>query len=153
MRKNLWLLGVLSLLVAAAPSSFGEGSSCTAPDGSCSASVSCSGGCMEILGSGGNCGASCSGDGGKPQEEQPGLRTEQGAIGVAPGAPAEGAQRVSVEAHDLAADDVSALLSSLAGLDLPRFRGHPSKPENGRERSRRWRGSDGDSARSSSARR
>jgi hypothetical protein len=44
-------------------------------------------------------------------------------------------------------------LARLIEVELPRFRGHPSKPENGRERSRRWRGSDGVSARSSSARR
>jgi len=37
-------------------------------------------------------------------------------------------------------------------LDLPRFRGRPDKPENGREGVHQWRRSDGGSARSSSVR-
>ena len=38
-----------------------EECSCTAPDGSCSASVSCNGGCVKFCGNNDNCSASCSG--------------------------------------------------------------------------------------------
>lgn len=35
--------------------------SCSAPDGSCSVTVTCTGGCVRFCGNGGNCSASCSG--------------------------------------------------------------------------------------------
>lgn len=38
-----------------------EECSCSAPDGSCSASISCSGGCTKFCGNNDNCSASCSG--------------------------------------------------------------------------------------------
>lgn len=115
MRKMLLFCGAL-LLVLVAPVSMAESCSCTAPDGSCSASVSCTGGCMAICGSGGNCSSSCSGGGGgKPEEEHQGLRSAPGELRVAPGGQEE---RITVDALDLAAEDVSALLSNLSGREI-----------------------------------
>lgn len=50
----------LVLTVSAAKA---ESCSCSAPDGSCSASISCSAGCVAICGSGGSCTAQCSSSG------------------------------------------------------------------------------------------
>src|ERR1041384_1311289 len=59
------IIFVLSLiLVPSRPASSAytpDDCSCTAPDGSCSASVSCNGGCTKFCGNGDNCSASCSG--------------------------------------------------------------------------------------------
>lgn len=46
---------------SASPAFMLEDCSCTAPDGSCSASVSCQGGCTRYCGNNDNCSASCSG--------------------------------------------------------------------------------------------
>lgn len=48
-------------LHSASPAFTIEDCSCTAPDGSCSASISCKGGCEQWCGSGGDCLAQCSG--------------------------------------------------------------------------------------------
>src|SRR5258707_5962635 len=45
---------------SASPLTFDD-CSCTAPDGSCSASVTCKGGCTKFCGNNDNCSASCSG--------------------------------------------------------------------------------------------
>lgn len=61
MLKRLVLI-VIALAVLGLPGSAqAESCSCTAPDGSCSASISCSGGCLAICGSGQQCSAKCSG--------------------------------------------------------------------------------------------
>jgi len=46
---------------SASPAFARETCSCAAPDGSCSASVTCTGGCTRFCGNGDNCSASCSG--------------------------------------------------------------------------------------------
>jgi hypothetical protein len=55
--------------------------SCTAPDGSCSASVSCPGGCDAIFAEGGYCSAECVNEGGGPK---PPPRPGPGSLSEAP---------------------------------------------------------------------
>jgi hypothetical protein len=67
MKKLSAVLLTLALLVlaftshSASPPTRLESCSCTAPDGSCSASISCKGGCVDWCGSGGDCYAQCAG--------------------------------------------------------------------------------------------
>jgi hypothetical protein len=117
MRKTLSLLGML-VLVAVAPLSLGEDCSCSAPDGSCTASISCTGGCIAICGSGGNCSSSCSGEGSRPKQENQGLRTAPVPLRATPAAPGEEAPRASLEAIDVGAQEVSTMLSNLAGRQI-----------------------------------
>ena len=59
---SLFILSFLSAPIHSASSaSMIEECSCSAPDGSCSASVTCSGGCTKFCGNNDNCSASCSG--------------------------------------------------------------------------------------------
>lgn len=108
MRKSLFFGIVLLVLVAFSPASFGEDCSCTAPDGSCNASISCTGGCAAICGEGGNCSAYCSGAGSKQIFNETPLRT-----GPAPATPSGDRGRVTVEVSNLSPAEVSALLSDL----------------------------------------
>lgn|SRR6266481_1622554 len=56
---SLYLMSGLCLPTNSEPQ--GESCSCSSPDGSCSVSVSCRGGCQRYCGSDGNCWAECSG--------------------------------------------------------------------------------------------
>lgn len=118
MRKSLFALGFLVLLTFA-PSAIAECCSCNAPDGSCNASVCCPGGCSAICGSGGKCSSSCSGGGsGTPTEQhRPELRTAPGELRVDP-AHEPLAERVSLQVISITAEDVSTLISDLAGREI-----------------------------------
>lgn len=68
MKKLFAVLLTIAFLVlglasshSASPAVTPEDCSCSAPDGSCSASISCQGGCVQWCGSGGDCYAQCSG--------------------------------------------------------------------------------------------
>lgn len=59
---SVFILSLVSAPIHSASSAYMiEDCSCSAPDGSCSASVSCSGGCTKFCGNNDNCSASCSG--------------------------------------------------------------------------------------------
>jgi hypothetical protein len=118
MRKSLYVLVLLALAVIA-PAAQGEDCSCVAPDGSCSASISCAGGCLAICGSGGKCSAKCNGGGGGGwTPENPGLRAAPGEQGAALGDNDPLAERVSLDVINIPADEVSALVSNLASRDI-----------------------------------
>lgn len=118
MRKSLFVLGFLVLL-ALTPSAFAECCSCNAPDGSCNASVCCANGCSAICGTGGKCSASCSGGGGGGwTPEQPGLRAAPGETQVSPRTPDRLSEKVSLEVVSITAEEVSALVSRLAGREI-----------------------------------
>ena len=55
------LLIIVSILIGPSPAASLEDCDCVAPDGSCSASISCRGGCTRFCGNNGNCYAECSG--------------------------------------------------------------------------------------------
>lgn len=118
MRKSLCVL-MLFAVVAVAPAALGEDCSCTAPDGSCNASISCSAGCIAICGSGGKCSASCSGGGGGGwTPEQPGALRATGEQQAAPGDRNPLSERVSLDVINISAEEVSALISNLAGREI-----------------------------------
>lgn len=114
MRKSLFVFS-LFMLLAVAPSAFAACCSCSAPDGSCNVNLCCPGGCSAICGSGGKCSGSCSGGSEEPTPDQKGLRTAPGEMGVAPSVRDPLAERVSLEIVNITADEVSALISNLAG--------------------------------------
>jgi len=100
--------------------------SCSAPDRSCSASISCDGGCLAICGSGGACTAKCSSTSG------PGLTPFIKESPALPGGAAEGrepfisralpksvgAHRLNVDLRSAAAEEISFQLSVLAKLPI-----------------------------------
>jgi len=55
------LVLILGSVLTLSPKVRGESCSCSAPDGSCSATVSCSGGCYAMCENNGGCIAACSG--------------------------------------------------------------------------------------------
>lgn len=110
MRKSLFFGAVVLVLVAFSPAAFADTCSCTAPDGSCNTSVSCGGGCAAICGEGGNCSSWCSGSGTKGPLHD--------AFQAEPGNSSAGGSRVNLEASELTAEEVSALLSSLTSREI-----------------------------------
>lgn len=62
-RMPLITMWAWALLLLVAPAAVGDDCSCTAPDGSCNASITCKKGCIAVCASGGNCSAQCSGTG------------------------------------------------------------------------------------------
>jgi len=69
--KKTFAATLLSLLLLVSPMhvALADDCSCTASDGSCSASVSCPGGCLAACGSGGRCSARCARTEEPPPEE------------------------------------------------------------------------------------
>lgn len=66
MKKVIGFLIAGLILVAGNSQIWADTCSCSAPDGSCGASIVCSGGCIATCGTGGDCQAKCSGGGGTP---------------------------------------------------------------------------------------
>lgn len=100
---------------------------CDAPDGSCSASATCDGGCYAICISGGSCSSGCDGGSSGPQPENKSLRFDLGNSGVSSvtgeGLRAQAGEpsnepRISMSAQHLTATDLSGLLSSHLGTGV-----------------------------------
>ncbi|HVR97378.1 MAG TPA: hypothetical protein VMW27_12235 [Thermoanaerobaculia bacterium] len=87
--------------------------SCTAPDRSCSASITCSGGCSAVCGNRGVCSSSCSGGGG--------LEPYVDSLTASPDFGETADKRnslVSLDIEEATAQDVSATLTELAGKSV-----------------------------------
>lgn len=113
------------LLVLTVSAVKAESCSCNAPDGSCSASISCSGGCVAICGSGGSCTAQCSSSGpghtpfqrGTLELPEPAAeRSKPFTSRVLP--KAVGAQLLNMDLRSAAADEISSQLSVLAKIPI-----------------------------------
>lgn len=110
---------ILFVFLLIPSTAWADSCSCRAPDGSCSASISCDGGCAAMCGIGGACTAQCVGGGnGDPKPLEPLLR-----------APAEGMdlygttlsreaaeQLVHLDVQDASDQDISEVLQDLTGL-------------------------------------
>lgn len=81
--------------------------SCTAPDGSCNTSVTCTGGCWAICGTEGKCGSGCSNTQ-TPRPENQYLSTP----------PAADEDRLALTAQHLTGSDLSLLLSEHLGHEV-----------------------------------
>ncbi len=109
MRRSVYVLAVMLAFVIAGPA-LAYDCSCTAPDRSCSASVSCLEGCYAICGSGGQCSSGCSGGGpggGGPRHDTPLVAM-----------PAPATNLVSLSAADLEAQGIADLLRDALGSDV-----------------------------------
>jgi len=111
--KHAALTFVLALLFAAP--ALAHDCDCVAPDGSCSASVSCPDGCYAMCGSQGNCSSGCAegGPAGGPKHDDPSpLRSPLAFSGQA------SANLVTLNATDLTGQDVTDLLQDALGSDV-----------------------------------
>lgn len=109
MRRSLYVVAVVILTLGVAPPVLALSCSCTAPDGSCSASVTCSGGCGAICMSSSGCSAWCSGGGGGESPDQKNLTGGRGKGGP------EHSKRISMELKEVSAAEFSQALSAYAG--------------------------------------
>jgi len=89
--------------------------SCTAPDGSCSASITCSGGCIATCGTGGNCSAKCSSASGGGTN---GGRQQPAPLEGDPTAGAMQGRLVNLDIQSANSRDISELLSAQLGLSV-----------------------------------
>lgn len=114
MKTRFVLLMAVLVLLVGGQEVLASSCSCTAPDGSCSASITCSGGCIAVCGTGGNCSAECSASGGggtKGQRQLPAPLDDDPTAG-----PDQG-QLVNLDIQSATSLDISEVLS--AQLDRP----------------------------------
>ena len=106
-KRLLVVVAVLLALVFSPAPAFAHSCSCNAPDGSCSASVSCPGGCYAICGTGGACGSGCSGGGGSGWNPE-----SQGLTRPPKGGPPKDPATITLSARDMTSTDLATVLGT-----------------------------------------
>lgn len=104
MRRFVVVAVALAFTLALAPIVLADSCACSAPDHSCNTSISCTGGCYALCGSGGQCSSGCEAGGGDPGSNGP--RHDHR---VLPGS------RVSLSETNLTAADIASLLTDALG--------------------------------------
>lgn len=116
------LLGATAILLLAPLPAFAHECSCTAPDHSCSTSVSCPGGCWAVCGTGGSCSSGCSGSPGGWKPENQGLKVD------APGKARPNG--ISLSARDLSSTALAEILSEHLGREVTFIPANPGESFN-----------------------
>lgn len=115
---SLLVLTVFASLLVAAPSLQAESCSCTAPDGSCSASMTCTDGGIPTCSNGGDCSAQCSGGDSGPGEPFENNARYSPADSLRAGAISGEERRISLGVRSATGSELSAILSERLGVKI-----------------------------------